>query len=73
MGRVGRRRNRHYLAFRDHLRESADLRARYASLKLKLAEDFPDDRRQYTAGKSDFIRSYLAGFRAYKTTETPHP
>jgi GrpB-like predicted nucleotidyltransferase (UPF0157 family) len=48
-----------YLAFRDMLREDADVRKRYADVKLDLAKRFPDDRKSYTAAKDEFIREVL--------------
>ena len=46
---------RGYLAFRDRLRQDAELRERYAALKSGLAERFPFDRASYLAGKVEFI------------------
>jgi GrpB-like predicted nucleotidyltransferase (UPF0157 family) len=47
------------LAFRDALRSDPELVAEYAALKLRLAEDHPDDITAYTAGKRDFIGRVL--------------
>ena len=43
------------LAFRDALRESAELREEYAELKRELAARHRDDREAYTAAKGEFI------------------
>jgi GrpB-like predicted nucleotidyltransferase (UPF0157 family) len=48
-----------HLAFRDALRGDADLRARYETLKLRLAEAFAHDKSAYTAAKGPFIRAVL--------------
>jgi len=48
-----------HLAFRDMLRTDDGLRIRYQTLKLKLAEQFADDKSAYTAAKNPFIRSVL--------------
>ncbi len=48
------------LAFRDALRADAHLVAEYASLKLRLAEEHPDDIESYTAGKRAFVGRVLA-------------
>ncbi len=51
---------RAHLAFRDALRTDADLCSRYQSLKLRLAEEYADDKSAYTAAKGPFIQSVLA-------------
>ena len=43
------------LAFRDRLRESPELAARYDELKRDLAVRFRDDRAGYTDAKTDFV------------------
>jgi GrpB-like predicted nucleotidyltransferase (UPF0157 family) len=48
------------LAFRDALRADPELVAEYAALKLRLAEEHPDDIAAYTAGKRDFVGRVLA-------------
>lgn len=47
------------LAFRDQLRGDADLRRRYAELKVELAARHPRDRERYTEAKAEFIRAAL--------------
>jgi GrpB-like predicted nucleotidyltransferase (UPF0157 family) len=47
------------LRFRDILLGDADLRKRYADLKLGLMGRYPDDRKRYTDSKHDFIRDIL--------------
>lgn len=49
-----------HLAFRDRLRADASLRSQYQALKLRLAEEFADDKSAYTAAKGPFIQSVLA-------------
>ena len=51
---------RAHLAFRDALRSDPDLRAQYQTLKLRLAEEFADEKSAYTDAKGPFIRSVLA-------------
>jgi GrpB-like predicted nucleotidyltransferase (UPF0157 family) len=46
---------RRYLAVRDRLRTDQAARTAYAQLKRRLAGQFADDRRAYTAAKSSFI------------------
>jgi GrpB-like predicted nucleotidyltransferase (UPF0157 family) len=48
-----------YVTFRDALRESDDLRDRYANLKRDLAAKFHDQRERYTASKTDFVAEVL--------------
>ena len=50
---------RAYLAFRDALAQSGELRAQYATLKSELATRYRDDRQAYTDAKSAFIRQVL--------------
>lgn len=47
------------IAFRDALRESGPLRARYSALKHDLAGEFPDDLGEYTRGKRQFVDAVL--------------
>ena len=49
-----------YLAFRDALRTSPELRARYQDLKRELRRRHGDDRAAYTAGKAPLIAAVLA-------------
>lgn len=51
---------RNHLILRDALRQSAVLRQEYRQLKLKLAEQYPDDIDAYVEGKSAFILSVLS-------------
>lgn len=48
------------LAFRDALRTDPALATEYAALKLRLAEEHPDDTEAYTAGKREFVGRVLA-------------
>lgn len=48
-----------YLAFRDKLLASAQLKEEYRQLKLTLALQHSDDRERYTLLKSDFIQAVL--------------
>lgn len=51
---------RERLFFRDSLREDAELRQRYTSLKQSLAEQFPNDREAYTQAKGPFVAEVVA-------------
>lgn len=46
------------LRFRDALRGSSDLAARYAQLKMELAARHASDREAYTEAKAEFVRSF---------------
>ena len=48
-----------HLRFRDALRSSPPLRARYATLKHELAAQHASDREAYTNAKAEFIRGAL--------------
>lgn len=48
------------LAFRDALRRSEALVAKYAALKVRLAAEFPHDRDAYTQAKEPFVRRVLS-------------
>lgn len=50
-----------YLRFRDTLIARPDLSREYTALKASLATQFPQDRKSYTSGKHQFIRSVLEG------------
>lgn len=48
-----------YLRFRDLLPSDRQARERYEALKLRLAEEYGDDRKAYTEGKSTVVDSLL--------------
>jgi GrpB-like predicted nucleotidyltransferase (UPF0157 family) len=48
-----------HLAFRDHLRSHREAAEAYASLKRRLANEFPGDREAYTQQKSEFVEQIL--------------
>lgn len=48
-----------YTEFCDCLKRDPEIRGRYEQLKEALAERYPNDRRAYTLGKSEFIRRIL--------------
>ncbi len=43
------------LLFRDYLIQHPDVAEEYQRLKMRLADEYPDDRVAYTRGKTDFI------------------
>jgi GrpB-like predicted nucleotidyltransferase (UPF0157 family) len=51
---------RERLAFRDVLRGNNDLAAEYETLKLRLAQEHPNDLAAYTNGKRAFVAGVLA-------------
>lgn len=53
------------LYFRDYLRICSDEAQRYESLKRTLAEKFPNDRKGYTDGKSEFIVALTEKAKCY--------
>ncbi len=53
------------LLFRDYLIEKPELATEYQELKLRLAEQFPNDRVAYTNGKTDFILRVTQRAREY--------
>lgn len=55
----GDRQWKNYLRLRDLLRRSAGARTRYEAAKLRLAGEVDGDRRAYTDGKSEVVRSLL--------------
>lgn len=48
-----------HIAFRDMLRTNAQLRSQYQALKLRLAQEFADDKSAYTDAKGPFIQAAL--------------
>lgn len=60
---------REHLVFRDALRGDPDLRAKYQMLKLRLAEEFAEDKPAYSAAKEPFIRSVLAAVDESRGTQ----
>jgi GrpB-like predicted nucleotidyltransferase (UPF0157 family) len=51
---------REHLAFRDYLQSNLQAADAYASLKRELAGTVGDDRAEYTAGKTNFVRDVLS-------------
>jgi len=50
---------KNYLAFRDTLRQDDAIRKEYAELKRSFCVQYPNNRKEYTAAKHDFIRGVL--------------
>lgn len=48
-----------HVAFRDYLGKHPEVANQYAALKAELARKFSHDRRAYTNGKEEFVRSIL--------------
>lgn len=47
-------------AFRDLLQSGEEARTEYEAVKIRLAREYPHDRKAYTDGKTDVVRSLLA-------------
>ena len=57
---AGKRLWNEHMTFRDALRNDSALRSEYQALKLRLAEEFRNDKAGYTAAKGPFIQSVIA-------------
>lgn len=51
-----------YLRLRDLLHRNPDARRAYEAVKVQLVEEFAEDRKQYTKGKSAIVQSLLEEF-----------
>jgi GrpB-like predicted nucleotidyltransferase (UPF0157 family) len=60
------------LAFRDAMLSNRSLAAEYATLKLRLAEQFKFDREAYTEGKTPFVERVLRAEGTAGATSTEH-
>ncbi len=55
-----------YINFRDYLNPFPEQAKVYENLKIKLASNFADDRRSYTAGKQELINAILKQAQAWR-------
>ena len=55
-----------YINFRDYLNANPEKAMMYDELKQDLAKRFPDDRKNYTAGKAEMIDRLLAEADVWK-------
>ena len=55
-----------YINFRDYLNSNIEAAREYEAVKLKLAEQYPDDRIAYTDGKQEVIDRLLEEARVWK-------
>ena len=55
-----------YINFRDYLNSNIEAAKEYETTKLRLSEQYPDDRIAYTDGKKDIIDRLLAEARVWK-------
>ena len=55
-----------YINFRDYLNSNIKAAREYEAVKLRLAEQYPDDRIAYTDGKQEVIDKLLAEARVWK-------
>ena len=55
-----------YINFRDYLNSNIEAAREYESVKLRLAEKYPDDRIAYTDGKQEVIDRLLVEARVWK-------
>ena len=58
-----------YINFRDYLNSNIEAAKEYEAVKLRLAEQYPDDRIAYTDGKQEVIDRLLADARVWKTKQ----
>ena len=54
-----------HLAFRDALRSDSSLAKEYEALKLRLAQEHPDDKELYTSAKAPFIQRVISKSRRH--------
>ena len=55
-----------YINFRDYLNSNTEAAREYEAVKLRLAEQYPDDRIAYTDGKQEVINKLLEEARVWK-------
>ena len=55
-----------YINFRDYLNSNTEAAREYEAVKLRLAEQYPDDRIAYTGGKQEVIDKLLTEARVWK-------
>ena len=58
-----------YINFRDYLNSNTEAAREYEAVKLRLAEQYPDDRIAYTDGKQEDIDRLLAEARVWKSKQ----
>ena len=58
-----------YINFRDYLNSNMEAAREYEAVKLRLAEQYPDDRIAYTDGKQEVIDKLLAEARVWKSKQ----
>ena len=58
-----------YINFRDYLNSNIEAAREYEAVKLRLAEQYPDDRIAYTDGKQEVIDRLLAEARVWKSKQ----
>ena len=58
-----------YINFRDYLNSNIKAAREYEAVKLRLAEQYPDDRIAYTDGKQEVIDKLLAEARVWKSKQ----
>lgn len=59
-----------YINFRDYLNTHIASAKEYEAVKLRLAEQYPDDRIAYTGGKQEVIDKLLAEARVWKNKQS---
>ena len=58
---------KNYINFRDYLNAFPEKAAIYDDYKKKLAEQFPNDRKSYTAGKQELVECFLQEAKAWRS------
>ncbi len=58
-----------YINFRDYLNSNMEAAREYEAVKLRLSEQYPDDRIAYTDGKQEVINKLLEEARIWKSKQ----
>ena len=58
-----------YINFRGYLNSNSEAAGEYEAVKIRLAEQYPDDRIAYTDGKQEVIDKLLAEARVWKSNQ----
>ena len=58
-----------YINFRDYLNSNIEAAREYEAVKLRLSEQYPDDRIAYTDGKQEVINKLLEEARIWKSKQ----
>lgn len=62
---------KNYLNFRDYLNQAPEKAEEYDTLKMYLAQQYPQNRGAYTAGKAELVNRILAEAKAWRRAQNP--